>query len=812
MSRSLAMLAGAASGQLRWPPSWWDPIGSSISAAMAHAPGWAYRVEQAMPVFAAAVCALAAIGWFLRRQTRNPASVTYELLPPGEAKWDLAAWAMFYRTLFGISAPWWKRLVLGQPWVSFEFWSVGGRVSARCWFPARLETVILSHLRMTLPGLEARRRTEDPERSQPAARARLDLWREDLYALGVVDADPLRPILGALSLASPGVIQLVIAPDVGWQGRAQRRWATLSGQPGSTRLFTGIIAEFADVFVGSLYLKPKAPTPSPVVPVPAPEKAREPGYRAELRLRVSAASAAGAKGTMHTLTSAFRSLDGSNGLRPHRVLRTSRFDRDIALRRPPSGRGPILVAEELAQLFHLPSAGIPMDAAATRVPPPGQLPRLGKTICLADASGNRPVTISQADCRHHIHVLGPTGSGKSTLLLNLALDDIRAGRGVGVIDPKGDLVRGLLERIPGEHADRLVLIDPTYREHPVGLNVLDCPDPDERELVCDAIVTIFKKTYERFWGPRTDDILRAAILTLLAKPGATLCEVPILLLNPIVRQKLIAKLRDPVGLKPFWEEYDRLAEGQRLQLIGPVLNKLRTFLLRPTMRNILGQSTSTVQIAEVLDQNGILVVSLAKGLLGEETSRLLGSFIVARIWQAAMHRADRPEHERPDFNLYLDEFHNYLHLPQNLDDVLAEARGYRCSLTLANQHLAQLSPSTREALAANARTRVVFQCGQEDAHYLAREFQPSLSQLDLQSLRHFQVAVRLCIDGYTERPFTGVTSEPPPSLGEAHAAAIARASLHRHGRPRDQVMAAIERRFRSEGVRRAGTDLSGNPN
>jgi hypothetical protein len=330
--------------------------------------------------------------------------------------------------------------------------------------------------------------------------------------------------------------------------------------------------------------------------------------------------------------------------------------------------------------------------------------------------------------------------------------------------------------------------------------------------VCDAIVTIFRKTYERFWGPRTDDILRAAILTLLRKPGATLCEVPLLLLDPDVRQRLTAKakLHDPVGLKPFWDEYERLGEGQRLQLTGPVLNKLRTFLMRPTMRNLLGQSTSTVQMSEVLDRKAILLVSLAKGLLGEETSRLLGSFIVARLWQAAMHRADRAEAARPDFNLYLDEFHNYVYLPQSLDEVLAEARGYRLCLTLANQHFAQLSPTTREALAANARTRVVFQCGQEDAHYLAREFEPTLNRLSLQSLQRFQVAVRLCVNGHSERAFTAVTADPAPSLGEEHATGVAQLSLQRYGRPRAEVEAAIVRRLRSEGVAKAA-QFAGDP-
>jgi hypothetical protein len=397
-------------------------------------------------------------------------------------------------------------------------------------------------------------------------------------------------------------------------------------------------------------------------------------------------------------------------------------------------------------------------------------------------------------------VTGPTGSGKSTLLLNLVLQDIEAGIGVGVLDPKGDLIHELLERIPSRHAHRLVLIDPATRERPVGINVLECAEPHQRELVTDAVVTIFQKSFERFWGPRTDDILRAALLTLSRHPSATLCEVPLLLLDRQVRARLTKDLGDPVGLKPFWQEYEAYTDGQRLQIVGPVLNKLRSFLLRPTVRNVLGQSRSTIDLGQVMDSNGILLVNLSKGTLGEETSRLLGAFVVSRIWQAALRRSDRPEADRPDFNLYLDEFQNYLHLPQSLDDVLAEARAYRLNLTLAHQHLDQLRDSTRQALDANARTRVVFQCGQEDARHLAREFSP-LSEHNLQSLGRFQVAVRLCVDGHTEVPFTGVTEEPPTSLGLDHAHALVKTSVQRFGRPRAEVEAEIERRFRDFGGR-----------
>src|SRR5207244_187541 len=187
-----------------------------------------------------------------------------------------------------------------------------------------------------------------------------------------------------------------------------------SGQPTSPRIVAGVNRQLVDIFLGSVLPKQQAAlSPSPLIPMPAPEKAREPGYRTELRIRVSAASKPEAKAIMQTLTSAYRSLDGSNGLRPHRVFRPGAFDRDLSQRRPPSGHGPVFVAEELARLFHLPALGIAMDEATTRVAPARPVALSGKTLCFADAIGNAPITICQVDCRQHIHVLGPTGSGKS---------------------------------------------------------------------------------------------------------------------------------------------------------------------------------------------------------------------------------------------------------------------------------------------------------------------------------------------------------------------------------------------------------------
>src|SRR5207247_1189379 len=259
---------------------------------------------------------------------------------------------------------------------------------------------------------------------------------------------------------------------------------------------------------------------------------------------------------IHGRVAAFRGFDGANGLRPTRVWLGRSFDKATARRSAPAGHM-ILVADELANVFHLPIDIAGFGSAPTHLSPARRPSGDGNVICLLEDGRQTPARISPADARHHIHVLGPTGVGKSTLLLNLA----------------------------------------------------------------------------------TDDILRAAVLTLLLRPGSSLCEVPLLLLQPEARKVFTSDLRDPIGLGPFWNEYEQMADGQRLQMVGPVLNKLRSVLLRRTVRNIMGQPRSTIDLASCMDHGGILLVSLAKGLLGEETSRLLRAFLVARIWQTAMARA-----------------------------------------------------------------------------------------------------------------------------------------------------------------------------
>jgi hypothetical protein len=420
----------------------------------------------------------------------------------------------------------------------------------------------------------------------------------------------------------------------------------------------------------------------------------------------------------HGLACAYGAYTGRNRLRRRRLRAPAAV---LAGRR--LTRGFLASAAELAAVAALPTdLAVPgLDRARAKpAPAPVAVPGGGRgTKALGRAEvGGHAVALPVADARHHIHLLGATGSGKSTQMCHLILDDIRACRGVVVIDPKGDLVVDVLDRLPADLPDlagRLVLIDP---DQPGGAR-LNPLAGDDHDLVVDNIVSIFAKIFARHWGPRIDDVLRVACLTLLRKAEATLTLVPPLLNDKQFRAPFTVDLDDPEGLRGFWEWYESTPPPLRAQVIGPVLARLRAFLLRDFVRRTLGTPRSSFDMARVLDRGGILLARLPKGQLGEDTARLMGSFVLASVWQGATARARRPETARRDAAVYVDECHNFLNLPGSVADMLAEARGYRLSLILAHQNLAQLPRETQLALSANARNKILFACAPEDAHLLA---------------------------------------------------------------------------------------------
>jgi DNA polymerase III delta prime subunit len=757
-----------------------------------------HGLEQALPFLGAVAgltLALALTLWLLRRQRvrrlAEGARVVRIAVPP---ELDPQAAEPLWKSLHDLLRPRLARLLQGQPHLGWEIAADRAGSAFRLWVPRAIPPGLVERaLLAAWPGASVHTDGTPPPPTDAGALAYCELrlsgaqWR----LLGGTDTtDPLRLVLGQLTGLEQGeraLVQVLARPA---SGREQARLLTIA-----RRLRAGQPLSRLQRLLDLLQPVPATPRRTPPDPTIAPEvrealtKAAQPLFRVLVRLAVVAPTAAKARGRIHALCGAFAAYEGSVGLRRRRL-----WHGQHKLEQRRLGRGAFLLsAAELAALAHLPEpqalAGL-VRAGARSVPPPAGLPEQGKPLGLD--TGGEPVLLAITDARYHLHLLGPTGVGKSTLLARLALDDLAAGRGAVVVDPKGDLVEDLLARIPDGHEEQVDLLDP-LDPAPPGLNVLEGEDAD---LVTDQLVGIFRRVYEQFWGPRTDDILRAALLTLLASgPGATLADVPRLLSDERFREQLLAELDDPVGLEPFWEWYEQLSEPMRAQATGPVLNKLRAFLLRRNVRAIVGQQKSTVDVPRVLDQGRLLLVRVPKGTLGEDTSRLLGSFVVARVWQAALARAGRPESERPECALYVDEVQSYLTLPSPLADMLAEARGYHLSLCLAHQHLGQLPREMREALAANARTKLYFQLSLQDAHALARELEPELSAHDLANLPRHTAAARLCQAGETGRAFT-LQTEPLPAAQPERAEQVRAASRARIGVERARVEARLARRGR----------------
>jgi len=451
--------------------------------------------------------------------------------------------------------------------------------------------------------------------------------------------------------------------------------------------------------------------------------------------------------------------------------------------------GGVLNARELATLVAWP-VGAPVvpglqTGGSQRLEASAELPVTGRIIGRSNLPGtNRPMALSAADSLHHLHLIGPTGVGKSTLLASLALGDLASDRALVLVDPKGDLVRDVADRVPDGRRDDVILLDPVD-DRPVGLNLFQAAH-EAPERKADAVVAIFHRLFASSWGPRTGDVLHAALLTLAEAPGMTLCELPAVLTNDPFRRKLTARIDDHV-LLGFWAWYDALTPGDRAATLGPVMNKLRPLLLRRRLRAVIGQADPAWQLDDVLNRRGVLLVNLSRGELGPEAAQLLGSILVAALWQAIQRRR-----VRVPAMVLIDEFQDVINLPTDLGEVLAQARGFGVSLTLAHQHLGQLDPRLRASVLANGRSKVFFQTAADDAAVLAKQLGGRLAPCDLMGLAAHEAYLAACLGGRVLAPASLRTLPLPPSLNTYEA--VRQSSRRRYGQDRQAVETAIANR------------------
>jgi len=378
----------------------------------------------------------------------------------------------------------------------------------------------------------------------------------------------------------------------------------------------------------------------------------------------------------------------------------------------------------------------------------------------ADTSREIRLSISPKDALLHTVILGPTGAGKSNVILNQALADIRAGRSVLVIDPKSDLVNDILQRIPPERDGDVVVIDPSAPDS-VGFNpfVKDYGEPTQ---IAEAVLAVFQSVFKENWGIRSQDVFSHAFLTLAQTEGASLLWLPPLLTNADFRRKITAGLTDKIGLIPFWEDYEALKDSERRTEITPVQNKVRQFLLRPGLRNVLGQSDPKFNFTDLFYKRKIVLVPLNKGVIGSESAQLLGSLIVGILWKLALSRADIDPDKRHTVSVFIDELQDYLSLPTDLSSALAQARGLGVALTLAHQYREQLSPNIRAGVDTNCQNKIVFGLNIDDAKAMAN-MAPELQAEDFLKLPRYHIYTSFQSGGKSTGWVSGQTLPPPPA-------------------------------------------------
>jgi len=429
--------------------------------------------------------------------------------------------------------------------------------------------------------------------------------------------------------------------------------------------------------------------------------------------------------------------------------------------------GYILNTEELASIYHLPSITVVTPnivwAGSKKGEPPANLPIEEninpEELTLFAQTDFRHLKhrfgIKIPDRRYHMYVIGKTGTGKSTLLENMAIDDIRTGRGIAVVDPHGDLINHILEYIPEERIKDVVIFSPADKMYPVAFNPLENVDPDLKNIVASGVVGIFKKIFGESWGPRLEYILRNTVLALLDVPNSTMLGVTRLLVDKSFRDKVVTQITDPVIKDFFVNEFEQYDPKFRTEAIAPIQNKVGQFLSSSTIRNIIGQPKSTINVDQIMNTGKIFLVNLSIGEIGEDASALLGSLMITKIQLTAMRRASMKEEDRRDFYLYVDEFQNFA--TESFATILSEARKYKLNLIMAHQYVAQMLEPVRDAVVGNVGTIISFRIGAPDADYLQSEFAPIFEANDLVNLDNYHIYVKMSIDGVTCPAFSAKT-------------------------------------------------------
>lgn len=713
-----------------------------------------------------------------------------------------------------------------QEHLSFEIVSTAGQIRFYVWVPKVLQSFVEGQIYAQYPTVQIYKMDDDYVDSKtkyPVSYiTELGLTETDALPIKTFDSfevDPLAGITGTLAKLDPDRteemwIQILARPiPDDWHKNTTDRW--VSQIKSGKRISTGLDWTWLVEAIGALFRPPAGGTKSEVKIelsertksqiAKAEEKATKLGYEVKIRLAYLGQNETDAKLNMQALVGTFKQYN-STSLNGFSQLGGT-FDKkalDAYKIRQFSDHGFILNISELASVYHLPHTSVETPnivwANAKTAEPPAQLPVLTgeksideniSAFGLTNFRGiNHQFGLQRIDRSRHVYIIGQTGAGKSGMLELLALSDVFYNQGYCIIDPHGDFAIDNLKFIPESRVKDVVYFNPADTAFPVAFNPLEYTDPSRKPNICSEVIGVLKRMFGDSWGPRLEHILRYTLLALLDRPSTTLLDISRMLTDKEFRKETLDYCQDVTVLQ-FWKhEFGQWNEKQINESIAPVLNKVGAFTANPIIRNIIGQPKSSFDIRKIMDDGKILVVNLSKGLIGEDNASILGSFLVTKVQLAAMSRSDIPRVEdRRPFYLYVDEFQNFA--TDSFAVILSEARKYGLNLTVANQYVAQMTDSVRDAVFGNVGTTICFRVSAEDAPILDKQFEPTFDASDLLQLNNRHFVISMIINGEKVPAFSATTLSIPATPKD-NFSAIIEYSRVRYGRPREEVEAEIK--------------------
>jgi hypothetical protein len=767
-----------------------------------------------------------------KNPTKNPSTGSGQ---EKEEKMIIAQMEQVFSNFLFLKKP---KMFQEQPCVAFEIASQIGNndISFYTAVPKYLETVFEKYVQGVYPNAVVEKIPQDYTIFEPqgaTAGAYLKLSQNPLFPIStyqILEKDPLALVTNTLSKILPNegaAVQVVIRPSSGLDLRKKGEKALKKIREG-VDLRTAVIKAFQNPLM-DMFDELIKPSKDPKInPAQQFEKEKQQGYdnkgydaiqnkiqkqpfETNIRVLTSAGTQERAEEILNHLTSAFSqfSMSAINSLEPKEVFRKElkKLVYDFSFRNFDENQKNLLNLEELASIYHFPSHFIETPyiktAKSVSAAPPSDLPEKGD-ICIGEIDyrneHKKVYFATKADRQRHLYIVGQTGTGKSKFIEGMAIQDILNGEGVAVVDPHGESVEFILSNIPKERIDDVVLFEPFDIERPCGLNMLEYDSPEQKDFAVQEMISIFMKLFPpEIIGPMFEHYMRNAMLALMAdkdNPG-TLVEIPKMFTDPAFLQERLKKVSDPI-VKSFWtKEWGATTGSTRSDMLGYVVSKLGRFIENEMMRNIIGQSHSGFDLAEIMNGKKIFLANLSKGLTGEVNSSLLGLILISKIQMAAMKRAGIAEADRKDFYLYIDEFQNFT--TDSIASILSEARKYKLTLIMAHQYMPQLKQEIRDAVLGNVGTIAAMRIGAEDAENLEKQFEPGFSRFDLVNLDNRNVIIKMMINNKISSPFKMQTLSVPNGKPEI-IDAIKKISKLKYSKPKAIVEEEIAQRSFAEPV------------